>query len=137
MPAKFFFFGAGENEIVFFDNLQREFPETSLVVAGQLSIPEEIALIDKLDLMICVDSSNMHLAALAGTPVVSIWGGTHPDVGFAPWSDDAQIIQVARGELPCRPCSVYGRETCYVGGFPCLTRITPDVVAARVFASLE
>lgn len=132
--ARFFFFGGGHSEITFFESLRSQFPDDAVVVAGQLKLEQEIELIRQLDLMICVDSSNMHLAALAGTPIVSIWGGTHPDIGFAPWSDDAQIIQITRSELPCRPCSVYGRETCYVGGFPCLTRIEPEVVADVVIA---
>lgn len=100
-----------------------------MIAAGQLKIRQEIALMKTLDLMVCVDSSNMHLAALAGVPVLSIWGGTHPGVGFAPFAKDAGVIQVTREELPCRPCSVFGREYCYVGGFPCLTRIAPELLA--------
>ena len=34
-----------------------------------------------LDVMISMDSSNMHLASLTGTPVVSVWGATHPYAG--------------------------------------------------------
>lgn len=131
-PAKFFLFGGGEKEIAFFKGLKEEFPDQCVVTAGQLKIRQEIALMKHLDLMLCVDSSNMHMAALAGVPLLSIWGGTHPDIGFSPLSDLAEIIQVSRDELPCRPCSVYGKETCYVGGYPCLTRITPDILAARV-----
>ena len=36
----------------------------------------------RLDLMIAMDSSNMHMAALTGTKVISIWGGTDPLSGF-------------------------------------------------------
>lgn len=128
-PAKFFLFGGGARETKYFESLQKKFPQHCVVAAGQLKIRQEIALMKRLDLMVCVDSSNMHMAALSGVPVLSIWGGTHPDVGFAPVGTAARIIQITRKELPCRPCSVYGRETCYVGGFPCLTRITPQLVA--------
>jgi ADP-heptose:LPS heptosyltransferase len=80
----------------------------------------------------------MHLAALAGLPVLSIWGGTHPDVGFAPFRHGPEsIIQVSESELPCRPCSVYGRESCYVGGFPCLTRITTEMIASRILQKIN
>ncbi len=131
-PAKFFLFGGGDKEIAFFKDLHSKFPGHCVVTAGQLKVRQEIALMRHLDVMICVDSSNMHMAALAGVPLLSIWGGTHPDIGFAPLSDNARVIQVSRDELPCRPCSVYGRETCYVGGYLCLTRITPDAVATSV-----
>ena len=136
-PAKFFLFGGGEREIRYFESLQKRFPGTCIITAGQLKIRQEIALMKHLDSMICVDSSNMHLAALAGVPVFSIWGGTHPDVGFSPFGEDGTIVQITREELPCRPCSVYGRETCYVGGFPCLTRLTPALVAEKVLAKLQ
>lgn len=135
--ARFFLFGGGANEIKYFERLQKQFPEACFITAGQLRIRQEIALMKQLDLMVCVDSSNMHLAALAGTPVFSIWGGTHPDVGFAPYGEDNTILQITREELPCRPCSVFGRETCYVGGFPCLTRLTPEVVADKILAKVR
>ena len=35
--------------------------------------------------MIAMDSSNMHMAALVGTKVISIWGGTDPLSGFGAW----------------------------------------------------
>nr|AIA95806.1 CAZy families GT9 protein [uncultured Prevotella sp.] len=32
--------------------------------------------------MVSMDSANMHLASLTGTRVLSIWGNTHPYMGF-------------------------------------------------------
>ena len=91
-----------------------------------------------LDLMLCVDSSNMHMAALTNVPLLSIWGGTHSDVGFGPYGfGEETMIQISREELPCRPCSVYGKEQCYRGDFACLTRITPEIVLNRVMNSLQ
>ena len=136
-PAKFFLFGGGDKEIRYFESLRKKFPEACVITAGQLKIRQEIALMTQLDVMVCVDSSNMHLAALAGVRIFSIWGGTHPDVGFSPFGDKNTILQITREELPCRPCSVYGRETCYVGGFPCLTRITPELIANKVLETLN
>jgi ADP-heptose:LPS heptosyltransferase len=136
IPAKFFLFGGGDKEVKYFENLKKKYPDAVMITAGQLKIRQELALMKHLDLMVCVDSANMHLAALSGVPVFSIWGGTHHDVGFAALGDDNTIIQVTRDELPCRPCSVYGRETCYVGGFPCLTRITSEVIAEQVVRKL-
>ena len=137
--VKFFLFGGGEKEIKYFDSLKQQFPEHCEVIAGQLKLRQEIALMQHLDLMLCVDSSNMHMAALSGVPLLAIWGGTHPDVGFAPYgkNNSDTIIQISREELPCRPCSVYGKETCYIGDFPCLIRITPEVVSQRVVDHLN
>ena len=132
-PAKFFLFGGGPREVKYFESLKHKFPQHCEVVADQLKVRQEIALMQNLDVMLCVDSSNMHMASLSGIPVVSIWGGTHPDIGFGPFgSGDESIVQISRAELPCRPCSVYGRETCYVGGFPCQTRITAEVISEKI-----
>lgn len=132
-PVKFFLFGGGEKEIKYFETLTQKFPSHCVIVAGQLKLKQELVLMKKLDVMVCVDSSNMHLAALMGIPVISIWGGTHTDVGFGPYGKgEESIIQIGREALPCRPCSVYGREKCLRGDFACLTWITPEQVTARI-----
>jgi ADP-heptose:LPS heptosyltransferase len=137
MPVKFFLYGGGEEEIKYFEDLQQLFPDHVVIVAGRLKLPQEITLMTHLDLMLCVDSSNMHLATMVNTPVLSIWGGTHPDVGFAPFGKgDESIIQISRAELGCRPCSVYGKETCFRGDFACLNQITPEIVVGRVMDRL-
>lgn len=137
MEAKFFLFGGGEKEIKYFETLNEKFPSHCVVVAGQLKLKQELALMKKLDLMVCVDSSNMHLAALMGTPIISIWGGTHTDVGFGPYGKSSDsIIEISREALPCRPCSIYGRETCYRGDFACLNWIKPEQIIERIEKSL-
>jgi ADP-heptose:LPS heptosyltransferase len=135
---RFFLFGGGEKEIAFFQQLHAEFPAYCHIVAGELKIKQELSLMKRLDAMVCVDSSNMHFASLLGIPVISIWGGTHPNVGFGPLGgNEANLLQVSRDELPCRPCSVYGRETCYRGDFACLNRITPAQVAELVAQNIK
>ncbi|HEY8936195.1 MAG TPA: glycosyltransferase family 9 protein [Cyclobacteriaceae bacterium] len=135
--VKFFFFGGGDKEIAYFENLRKQFPDHCEVIAGQLKLRQEIALMKHLDLMLCVDSSNMHLAALADVPLISIWGGTHPDVGFGPYGIKSEnIIQISREELPCRPCSVYGKEKCFRGDFACLNNIGVERVVTKIVERL-
>jgi ADP-heptose:LPS heptosyltransferase len=137
-PAKFFFFGGGAAEVKYFEEVKNLFPQHCVMVAGQLKMPQEIALMQHLDLMLCTDSSNMHLAALSGAPLLSIWGGTHPDVGFGPFGRGKEsILQIDRTELPCRPCSVFGTETCHRGDFACMNRITVDIVTNRIFKEIN
>jgi ADP-heptose:LPS heptosyltransferase len=139
MPVKFFLYGGNDDEeIQYYEDLQLLFPEHIVIVAGRLKLPQEITLMTHLDLMVCLDSSNMHLANMVNTPVLSIWGGTHPDVGFAPFGKgDESIIQISRAELACRPCSVFGKETCYRGDFACLNNITPEVVSERILSRIK
>ena len=99
-------------------------------VAGRQTLAEDIRLMARLRCVVSMDSANMHLASLAGTPVVSVWGATHPWVGFLGYGqreDDA--VQLP---LSCRPCSVYGKKACRYGDYHCLTAIEPQQVAERV-----
>ena len=90
----------------------------------------ELALMGQLDVMLSMDSANMHLASLVGTRVVSIWGGTHPYAGFLGWNQNPNdCIQL---DLPCRPCSVYGNKPCFRGDYACLNNITPEEIVAMV-----
>ncbi len=128
----FFLFGGGKSETEQLAKLQSQFTNVTSA-AGELGLNRELALIEKLSLMLCGDSSNMHLAALLNVPVVSVWGGTHPHLGFGPWAQgDEAIVQVPVEELPCRPCSVYGTSKCLRGDFACLTQIDPRKVADRI-----
>jgi ADP-heptose:LPS heptosyltransferase len=138
MPVKFFLYGGGEEEIKYFEDLQQLFPEHVVIVAGRLKLPQEITLMTHLDLMVCTDSSNMHLATMVNTPVLSIWGGTHPDVGFAPFGKgEESILQISRVDLSCRPCSVHGKETCFRGDFACLNWITPERAVERILSRIK
>lgn len=102
-------------------------------IAGKLKFDDEIALMKKLDLMISMDSSNMHLAAMAGIPVISIWGATHPMAGFGPLGNNDELItQISTEELNCRPCSVFGKKPCFRGDYACLNYLTPEMVLKKV-----
>jgi ADP-heptose:LPS heptosyltransferase len=136
--VRFFLFGNGEAEVRQCEALQQRFPSHCTVAAGQLKVQQELALLQLLDLMVCPDSSALHLASLSGTHVLSIWGGTHPDVGFGAAGMSAEhVIQIDRSELECRPCSVHGKARCFRGDFACLTRITPAQVGATILARFE
>ena len=107
-------------------------------MAGKLTLKEEMQLMAGLQAMVCVDSSNMHLAGLAGVPVISIWGGTDPITGFGPANNGKnKMIAVPFTELECRPCSVYGTETCQRGDFACLNRVTPQQVATSLSETIS
>jgi ADP-heptose:LPS heptosyltransferase len=104
----------------------------SVNLSGQLSLEEELAFMSKLDLMIAMDSSNMHMAALVGTKVISIWGGTDPLAGFSAWMQpDNFSIRIPVEELTCRPCTIYGKGESR-NGFKCMKLLTPELVFERI-----
>ena len=83
-----------------------------------------------LDAMVSMDSANMHLASLVHTPVVSIWGPTHPYCGFSGWHQSPDLaVQL---DISCRPCSVFGNKECYIGDFRCMRSISPQMIIDKV-----
>jgi ADP-heptose:LPS heptosyltransferase len=128
-----FLFGGGNNERLQLQEWESKFPHC-ISVAGKFTLKEELQLIGKLDLMLSMDSANMHLASLMGTTVVSIWGATHPYAGFTGWGQSFDnIIQI---DKPCRPCSVYGNKECYMTDFPyaCMKEISPSLIIEKIMS---
>jgi ADP-heptose:LPS heptosyltransferase len=71
----------------------------------------ELRLIAQLQLMISMDSANGHLAANYGVPVISLWGATHPFLGFAPFGQaETNSLTADRLQYPFLPTSVYGNK---------------------------
>lgn len=107
-------------------------------VAGKINLEAEIALISSLDIMVAMDSSNMHLASMIGVDTISIWGATHPWAGFSAWRmPEINQVQIPASELTCRPCTVYGKGECRRGDLACLEWITPEMVLKRIIGNLK
>lgn len=129
--VKLWLFG-GSEDLANLEMLASSFKD-SYSVAGKLKLGEELALMSRLRLMIAMDSSNMHMAALLGTPVISIWGATDPLTGFGAWQQpDDNAIRIPVEELSCRPCSVFGKGKCKRGDFACMMWVTPERIYNRV-----
>ena len=124
-----FLFGGGEEEKQQIADLCVKFPNVKSAQSQQ-GLKGELALMGQLDVMLSMDSANMHLASLVGTRVVSIWGGTHPYAGFLGWNQKTEdCIQL---DLPCRPCSVYGNKSCLRGDYACMNGIVPSQIIEKL-----
>jgi ADP-heptose:LPS heptosyltransferase len=99
-------------------------------MVGRLTLAQELKLMSQLDVMISMDSANMHLASLVGTRVVSIWGATHPHAGFYGWGQSPR--DAVQMDLSCRPCSVFGNKPCHRGDFACMQQLKVEDVLARL-----
>lgn len=128
--ARIFLFGRGKQEDQYFKEWCQIHPEC-LYVSHQLeSLHQELILMSHLDAMVSMDSSNMHLASLTGTPVVSVWGATHPYAGFLGWGQSTDnIVQI---DLECRPCSIYGQKPCRRGDYACMNGIAPETIVEKI-----
>lgn len=98
-------------------------------IAGKMNLGDELERMSKLRVMVSMDSANMHLASLAGTRVVSIWGATHPDAGFLGIGQSEN--DCVQRDLKCRPCSIYGKRKCKYGDYRCLD-IKPEEIVAKI-----
>ncbi|MEG1401649.1 glycosyltransferase family 9 protein [Bacteroides sp.] len=127
--VKVFLFGGGKEEQEVFDRWTKKYPSVTSLI-GKLNLSTELNLMSHLDVMLSMDSANMHLASLVGIPVVSIWGATHPYAGFMGWKQ--QPDHTVQLDLSCRPCSVYGQKPCFRGDYACLMQITPRQVIEKI-----
>ena len=128
-------FGGGNKEKKALAKLAESHPRTVSLAGIDHGFTDEYAVLRQCDAMVSMDSANMHLASLTRTPVVSVWGATHPYCGFMGWKQDpANAVQL---DLPCRPCSVFGNKPCRHGDYHCLADIDPATIVARVKAILD
>jgi ADP-heptose:LPS heptosyltransferase len=83
-----------------------------------------------------MDSGNGHLAALYDTPVITLWGVTHPYAGFVPFNQPNTNQLIAdRTQYPLIPTSVYGNS--YPRGYEkAITTIPPSLVVEKVLSVL-
>ncbi|MCB1193329.1 MAG: glycosyltransferase family 9 protein [Leptospiraceae bacterium] len=108
-----------------------DLPNCYIVNGGNYGLRGELGIMEKLDLIIGMDSSNLHIAALMNKPVIGIYGTTHPYSGFGPYmQEDLGVLQI--DNLSCRPCSIYGNTTCYRKDFACMELIDPVDVIQRI-----
>jgi ADP-heptose:LPS heptosyltransferase len=127
--VKVFLFGGGKDEADVFDDWLKKYP-TVFSTVGKLKMSTELILMSHLDVMLSMDSANMHMASLVDIPVISIWGATHPYAGFMGWKQlPVNTIQL---DMPCRPCSVYGESPCYRGDYACMNNIDPERVIKKI-----
>ncbi len=132
---RIFLMGGGEQEKQALRPLAQKCDRTISMAELKHDFGDEFALLSQCDVMVSMDSANMHLASLVNRPVVSIWGATHPYCGFMGWHQDmSNAVQL---ELPCRPCSVFGQKPCKLGDYRCLTGINPQDIVTKVNALLK
>ena len=107
---KIFLFGGGNKEIEILNSFTNG-KENIINVAGKLKLPQELNLISNLDVMLSMDSGNAHIAAMLGIKVITLWGATHPFLGFAPFNQPLENCLVSdREKFPQLPTSVYGNK---------------------------
>ncbi len=111
------------------DHCVTELGAGAVNAAGELTLQETGACLERAAVVVSGDTGVMHMATGVGTPVVALFGPTVEAFGFFPYQARATVVQ---RELACRPCSAMGTERCPLGHHRCLVDSVPDQVAAAV-----
>lgn len=136
--CKVLLFGAGKKEGDILKAWEQDYTgEQGAVISicGKMGgLKNEMLLMSQLDLMLSMDSANMHIASIFGIRVLSIWGATHPKAGFSGYRQTPDTeLQL---DLPCRPCSIYGKKPCQFGDMRCMD-IKPEAIIEKAIQLLQ
>lgn len=130
-----FLMGGGKPEKIALRPIARKYKNVISMAEIKHNFIDEYALLAKCDLMLTMESANMHLASLVDTQAMTIWGPTSPACGYLGYNqvveDDIQL------DMPCRPCSITGDKPCKFGDFPCLKNIKPEDITRHVIEAVE
>ncbi len=128
--GRIFLFGKGDDEDRYFKLWSEQYRQCVNIGKHCENMFQELILMSHLDVMLSMDSANMHLASLTGIPVVSVWGATHPMAGFFGYNQSLEnAIQI---DLDCRPCSIFGKKSCKRGDYACMNNIPPERIVDRI-----
>jgi heptosyltransferase II len=95
-------------------------------LCGKTNLIELTEILAASDLLVSNDSGSMHLAAVAGTPVVTVFGPTVLEFGYQPWMNEFRVVE--EKNLSCRPCSSHGGQKCPIETHECMKMIRSDRV---------
>ena len=121
-------FGGSGKEREYLAQIVNQMAQVPMMAAGELDLAASAALLKKASLYIGLDSGPMHMAALAGVPVVALFGPTHPE-RVGPYRVEHRIVRDTR--LDCLGCR---KRSC--PHLSCMENISVDMVHAAARALL-
>ena len=95
---------------------------------GATDLAALAAAVQRCALLVSNDSGPMHVATAVGTPVIGVFGATHPRLGFAPVGPADAAVTL---DLPCSPCSLHGNRACRFRTHACMEDLDPRRVIAE------
>jgi ADP-heptose:LPS heptosyltransferase len=113
------------------DEIAAALGERAYNACGITSLDESVFLVSKAKKIIGFDTGLTHIAEAFDRPIVSVWGGTVPELlGVQPYK--VKEVLVAGIELECRPCSKFGLPACPLGHFKCMRDINENQITEFV-----
>jgi len=111
------------------EEIARSMKHTPLILAGDTSLRQLMALLAQCRLVVTNDSGPMHLAAALGRPVVAVFGSTD-ERATGPSGPHTRVV---RRPVACSPC---GLRECPID-FRCMTGVTVDDVYVAALAAVK
>jgi ADP-heptose:LPS heptosyltransferase len=117
------------------EKLQADFSRQVVNLCGLLNLNQSASVLKHSSVVVAGDTGLLHIAVALGRPVVSLWGSTIPEFGVFPLygkgkEQPLRLIEIKN--LPCRPCSRFGKSACPKKHFKCMNDIDAAAVAAAV-----
>ncbi len=111
-----------------FDGMAMTFPGHARSLVGRLSLREAAGVLAAAGAVVANDSGLGHIAGAVGTPTILLFGPTS-DVALGRFPPNVKVLRTG---LACEPCWFAERFAACAGRIACLSRITPDSVAAAI-----
>lgn len=121
--------GGSKNDAPYLAEIQDKMNCIPVVTAGKLNLAETASLIRRSAAYVGLDSGPMHMAAMAGIPVVALFGPTHPE-RVGPYGCDHMIVTAAG--IQCLGCR---KRDC--SSMECMNGITVESVYTAAMRLLE
>jgi len=128
LNAEILLFG-DRNDLCITRLITRQMNTPAIDMAGELSILETVAALERCDVLVCNDTGLMHIGCALKKKVVAVFGPTTEELGFFPVGENARVVQT---DISCRPCSHVGSKRCPRGHFKCMKEITPNMVFEEI-----
>lgn len=119
-----------KDELTRAEHIIDKYKNCVIPVRGQLGLSKELVIMSGLSCMVSMDSANMHLASMVGTPVVSLWAGTSTRCGFL--GIGQKETDTVSSPICCSPCSIFGTDKCRLSSFECTKNIDIDKIIDRI-----
>jgi len=124
------FFGGSMDEEIVHDAVSK-MKTTPVVATGAFNIGSLAATMRRCSLIITNDSGPMHVAISQKTPIVAMYGPSHPEI-YGPYTKDAVIVTAVP---PCEGCAAGMKHKC--PDMQCMTRLTVKQVIDAAEGMLE
>jgi lipopolysaccharide heptosyltransferase II len=112
-------------------------PASSLDLIGRTTITDALAVLSMCTALVTNDSALMHIAGLAGTPTLSLFGPTDPGrIGVFPTSPMHRVVSCTGVDCsPCHPSDDWVIESCTRG--ECMSSISSEGVWDELTSLLQ